>query len=175
MAAERAFKEVERPGAQQPMTQEGMEKFLRQPIVAVLSWVTPKGEVASSPIWYEYRDAKFHLATSSAFLKVRSMLKNPAVSLCVQDPAPPYRYVTIRATAKVSTNAEAARALDARLARHYLGRIGGRYYTDVVSPMFPGEGRLVELTPTHISSVDGSAGINPVALIAMKAIRTVGL
>ena len=175
MTAERAPGASERPGTQEPMACEAVEQFLRQPNVAVLSWVTPKGDVASSPIWYEYRDGKFSLATSSAFLKARSMVKNPAVSLCVQDPAPPYRYVTIRATARVHADPEAARALDARLARHYLGRIGGRYYTATVSPTAPGEGRLVELTPTRVSSFDGGAGINPVALMAMRAIRAVGL
>ncbi len=166
---------TESPGTQRAMTPEEMARFLRQPIVAVLSWITPKGEAASSPIWYEYRDGRFYLASSSAYLKVRSMLKNPAVSLCMQDPAPPYRYVTIRATAVVRTDPEAARALDARLARRYLGRTAGRYYTDTLAPTYPGEPRVVELTPTHISSVDGNARINPVVLIAMKAIRAVGL
>ena len=161
--------------SQQPMTREQIERFLRQPIVAIVSWVTPKGEVASSPIWYEYRDGKFYLHASSTSLKVRSMLQKPAVSLCVQDPAPPYRYVTIRAKAQVSTDVEAARALDARLARHYLGRTGGRYYMEQLYPTFPGESRLVELTPTHISSLDGSAGLNPVTLIGIKAMRAVGL
>jgi PPOX class probable F420-dependent enzyme len=157
------------------MTPEAIERFLREPIVAVLSWLTPQGEVASSPIWYEYRDGKFYLASSSAFLKVRSMRKHPAVSLCVQDPAPPYRYVTVRATAEVQVEPEAARALDERLARHYLGQTGGRYYTETIAPTYPGEPRLVVLTPTHIASMDGSASMNPLALLAMKVVRGVGL
>jgi len=175
MPAEHVVGTIEPSGTQPTMTRERIERFLRQPLVAVLSWVTPQGEVASSPIWYEYRDGKFYLASSSAFLKVRSMLKRPAVSLCVQDPEPPYRYVTIRAMAEVRTDPEGARALDGRLARHYLGRTAGRYYTEVVSPTYPGEGRLVVLTPTHISSMDGSAGMSPLVLLAMKSLRAVGL
>ena len=157
------------------MNKETLERFLRQPLVAVLSWVTPKGEVAASPSWYEYRDGKIWLHVSSVSLKTRSMVKNPAVSLCVQDTAPPYRYVTIRAKARVIADVEAGRTLDARMAHAYLGGIGGRYYMENIYPTFPGESRLVELTPTHFSSVDGTAQVNPMMLAAMRLTRAVGL
>ena len=159
---------------QKPMKSEAIERFLREPNVAVLSWLTPKGEVASSPVWYEYRDGKFYVVTSTAFLKLRSMRKNPAVSLCVQDTAPPYRYVTFRARAEVHADPAAARALDARLARRYLGRTGGRYYTESIAQNYPGEPRIVEITPTHTSSLDGNAGLSPFLLMAMRAVRALG-
>ena len=147
---------------QQSMTRKAIEEFLAQPVVAVLSWLTPRGEIASSPVWYEYRDGKFYLASSSVFAKVRAMRKRPMVSLCVQDPAPPYRYVTVRARAEVRADPETARALDARLARHYLGEAGGRFYTEVIAPTYPGEPHLVVLTPTHTASMDGAAGMSAV-------------
>jgi PPOX class probable F420-dependent enzyme len=163
MPIEHATGTVEPSPAQQPMTREAIQQFLQQPLVAVLSWLTPHREVASSPVWYEHREGKFYVASSSAFFKVRSILKHPAVSLCVQDPTPPYRYVAVRATAEVRADPEAARALDARLAQHYLGPSGARYYTEVVAPTYPGEQRLVVLTPTHITSMDGGAGMSAVA------------
>jgi PPOX class probable F420-dependent enzyme len=157
------------------MTREAIDAFLQQPLVGVLSWVSSKGDVASSPVWYEYRDGKIWAASSSAFAKVRAMQKNPRVSFCVQDPEPPYRYVTMRATAKIHADPKGARALDVKLAHRYLGRTAARYYLEAMATSYPGESRLVELTPTHFSSMDGSGGINPVMLLAMKALRTIGL
>jgi PPOX class probable F420-dependent enzyme len=140
---------------QNPMSRERMEEFLAQPWIAVLSWLTPKGTVASSPVWYAYRDGKFWVSSSSVFSKVRSMAKHPQVSLCIQDPTPPYRYVTVGATAVVRADAAAGRALDEQLALRYLGPKAARYYIEKIAPNYPGEPRLVELTPTHVSTMDG--------------------
>ena len=158
------------------MTPERMERFLREPIVAVLSWVTTNARVASSPVWFEYRDATFYLHVMTETSKARSMLANPSVSLCIQDQQPPYRYVTVRGTARViDDSSKQALALDRRLARRYLGRIGGNYYLEKLYPTFPGESRLVELRPEHISSIDGTAAMNGVALMSMRTMRRLGL
>ena len=158
-----------------PMSPGDLARFVAQPLIAVLSWVTPKGEVASTPVWHEYRDGKFLIHSMSASQKNRSILKNPNVSLCIQDPAPPYRAVTVRAQARVIDDAKVGYELDQRLAQRYLGRVGGRYYIQNVYPTFPGESRILELTPTRVSSFDGSAGINPAAVFAMRAMRKLGV
>lgn len=165
---------TQRPQTQPVMSREEIERFLEQPIVGILSWITLKGEVASSPVWHEYRDGRIRIASSSAFAKARAIAKNPAVSFCVQDPEPPYRYVAIRATAVVHPDPDAAHTLDTRLAVHYLGSAGGRYYSEVVAPTYPGEGRLLELTPIHVSSMDGTAGMDPAVLDAMRKARAAG-
>ena len=162
---------TDRPQANAPMAGEEIERFLTQPFVGILSWTTLKGEVASSPVWHEYRDGKIWIASSSAFAKARAIAKNPAVSFCVQDPEPPYRYVSIRAAVTVHADKDAAHALDARLAIHYLGPAGGRYYSEFIAPTYPGEGRLLELVPKHVSSMDGTAGMDPSVLAAMRAAR----
>jgi len=164
----------DRPRTQPTMSPEEIERFLGQPLVGILGWVTARGEAASSPVWHEYRNGTIRIASSSAFAKVRAIAKNPAVSFCVQDPEPPYRYVAIRATAVVHVDPEAAHALDTRLAVHYLGPAGGRYYTQVIAPTYPGEGRVLELTPRHVSSMDGTAGMDPAVLAAMRAARAAG-
>jgi PPOX class probable F420-dependent enzyme len=165
---------TDRPQVNATMARDEIERFLTQPLVGILSWTTPKGEVASSPVWHEYRDGKIWIASSSAFAKARAIAKNPAVSFCVQDPEPPYRYVSIRAAAVVHADKDAAHALDARLAIHFLGPSGGRYYNEVIAPTYPGEGRLLELTPRHVSSMDGTAGMDPRVLAAMRAARAAG-
>ena len=160
---------------QTPLSEAALKRFLAGPVVAVLSWITQKGEVASSPVWYEHRDGKFYLHAIDHSFKVRSMRRNPNVALVMQDAAPPYRYVSIRATARIVDDAVATRALVTRLARRYLGRVGGNYYLKSIYAPFEEESRLVELTPTSMTSVDGTAEMHPAALIAMKAIRAVGL
>lgn len=149
--------DTDRPQTQPAMSAEEIERFLREPRVGILGWTTLAGELASSPVWHEYRDGTIRIASSSAFAKVRAITRNPAVSFCVQDPEPPYRYVAIRATAVVHVDPDGAHALDTRLAVHYLGPAGGRYYSEVIAPTYPGEGRLIELTPRHVSSMDGTA------------------
>ena len=164
------------PPMEASMSSERMERFLREPIVAVLSWVTSNARVASSPVWFEYRSGTFYLHVMTESSKGRSILANPAVSLCIQDPQPPYRYVTVRGTARVIENSSKdALALDRRLARRYLGRIGGNYYLEKVYPTFPGESRLVELRPDHTSSIDGTAAMNGVALMGVRTMRRLGL
>ena len=160
---------------QTAMSPEAMARFLLRPRVAVLSWVTSEGEVVSTPVWFDYRDGKFFAHSMSGSLKVRSILKNPNVSLCVQDPEPPYRYVTVRAQARVIADPEAGYQLDKQLARRYLGRMGGRFYIERVYPTFPGQSRILELLPTKVSSVNGSAGINPALVLAMRTLRKAGL
>ncbi len=165
---------TERAQTSPAMAPDEIERFLALPLVGILGWVTPKGGVASSPVWHEARDGKIRIASSSSFAKVGAIAKNPAVSFCVQDPEPPYRYVAIRATAVVHVDPDAAHALDSRLAVHYLGPAGGRYYMEVIAPNYPGEGRVLELTPTHVSSMDGTAGMDPAVLAAMRAARNAG-
>src|SRR5262245_22393504 len=109
---------------QPAMTADAIDAFLREPRIGVLGWTTADGGVASSPVWYQWRDGVITIASSSAFDKVRAIRRRPAVSFCVQDPAPPYRYVTLRAHAEVRDDPAASKALDAALAVHYLGPDG---------------------------------------------------
>ncbi len=161
----------DRAQTQPVMSADEIGRFLREPLVGILGWVAQDGGPAASPVWHEWRDGRIRIASSSAFAKVRAIAKHPAVSFCVQDPEPPYRYVAIRATAVVHADPEAAHALDTRLAVHYLGPAGGRYYSEVIAPTYPGEGRVLELTPRHVSSMDGTAGMDPSVLAAMRAAR----
>jgi hypothetical protein len=44
-----------------------------------------------------------------------------------------------------------------------------------VYPTFEGDSCIVELQPTKISSFDGTAGINPALIMAMRTARKIGL
>ena len=154
------------------MLQEKPGRFLARANIAVLTWVAAAGEPAATPVWYRYRDGKFLVHTVHPSAKTRAIGRNANVCLCVQDPEPPYRYVTVWGEAKISIG-PAAYALEEELAYHYLGRLGGRYYLRNVVPKVKGEHAPIEITPARMSSLDGSEGINPLALALMRALRKV--
>ena len=154
------------------MVQDKRERFLGRASIAVLTWVGAAGEPAATPVWYRYRDGKFLVHTMHPTAKTRAIARNASVCLCVQDPEPPYRYVTVWGEAKMSTG-PAAYALEEYLAYHYLGRLGGRYYLRNLVPTMKGEHTLIEITPARMSSLDGSEGISPVTLALMRALRKV--
>ena len=154
------------------MVQEKQERFLARANIAVLTWVGATGEPAATPVWYRYRDGKFLVHTMHPTAKTRAIARNASVCLCVQDPEPPYRYVTVWGEAKMSMG-PAAYALEEYLAYHYLGRLGGRYYLRKLVPTMKGEHTLIEITPTRMSSLNGSEGISPVTLALMRALRKV--
>jgi PPOX class probable F420-dependent enzyme len=161
---------------QEAMPAEEFERFVSKPWIAVLSWLSPRGEIRSTPVWYEYKGGgRFWLHTNVEALKAKALRKNPDISLCIQDPAPPYRYITVRARARIIDDPKGGFELDSRLARRYLGGQGGKYYMEKVYPTFEGDSCIVELEPAKISSFDGTAGINPALIMAMRTARKIGL
>ena len=157
------------------MKRSEVERFLAQPHVAVFSWQTPKGEVVSTPIWFAYRDGAFLMHTNHPSPKTRAILKNDQVALAIQDEAPPYRYVNVRGVARLREEPEEALQLYEELARAYFGRLGGGFYLRRALSDFEGEHVIIEVTPTKINAMDGHAAVNPLQLLAMRALRKLGL
>lgn len=150
-----------------------MAPFLRKANIAVLSWTTAAETPMSTPVWYRYDGGKFLLHSMHPTGKTRGIQRSDAVSLCIQDPAPPYRYVTVAGRAKLVFDSEASDRLQKWLARACFGRVAGNYYLKNVASAFEGEHAIIEITPGKTVAVDGSEGVNPVALAAMNAMRKV--
>ncbi len=162
------------------MKRSELERFLSQSRVAVLSWTTLAGEVAATPIWFFYRDGVFLLHTNHPLAKTQAILKNERVALVIQDEVAPYRYVSVRGRARLRQEPQEALRLYEEQARAYLGRLGGYFFLrfrrrHASSDDEPGEDVIIEITPTKITAFNGSAAVNPVLLLAMRAVRFVGL
>ncbi len=151
------------------------ERFLAQRRVAVLSWATPLGETVSTPIWFTYRGGAFLLHTNHPSLKTRAILKNSQVALVIQDEAPPYRYVSVRGQARLRQEPEEALRLYEEQARAYFGKLGGGVYLRRSLADYAGEHVIIEVTPTKISTLNGSAALGPLQLLALRAARKLGL
>ncbi|MET7396407.1 PPOX class F420-dependent oxidoreductase [Dactylosporangium sp. NPDC005572] len=64
----------------------------------VLGTVNPDGGPQSSVIWARYDGDELVFSTIRGRRKTRNMERDPRVSICVYDPANPYRYVEVRGT-----------------------------------------------------------------------------
>jgi PPOX class probable F420-dependent enzyme len=106
------------------MTVEERESFLAALHVGVLA-VSREGRAPLTvPIWYAYTPGgEVHVITGRTSPKAALIERAGRFSLCVQDEAPPYRYVTVEGP--VTAIDPADRERDTRpMRRRYLGSAG---------------------------------------------------
>jgi PPOX class probable F420-dependent enzyme len=106
------------------MTAEERESFLAAVHVGVLA-VSREGRAPLTvPVWYAYTPGgEVHIITGRASRKVALIKRAGRFSLCAQDEAPPYRYVTVEGPVIAIDPADRER--DTRpMRRRYLGSAG---------------------------------------------------
>ena len=115
--------------------------LLERPLLAVLATFRPDGSVLLSPVWHEWRDGGFSVATGSNGVKVRHLRRDPRASIVVCEHSPPYRGIEVRGNAVIAADdvPETAR----RIASRYLGETEGaaraaQYADDTVIRVEPG-------------------------------------
>jgi PPOX class probable F420-dependent enzyme len=96
-----------------------LRELLDAKAFAVLATVNPDGGPQSSVIWATYDGEDVIFSTILGRRKTLNMQRDPRVSLCVYDPADPYRYVEIRG--RVSMTRDGGPELIQRLSQHYGG------------------------------------------------------
>jgi PPOX class probable F420-dependent enzyme len=105
---------------------EDLGNLVELPLLAVLATYRRDGTVLLSPVWHEWRDAGFNVASSSENVKARHLRRNPTASLVVCESVPPYRGVEARCEARLLTTGVSECA--ARIASRYLGSDAGAAY-----------------------------------------------
>jgi len=112
------------------MTQSEREAFLREVRVGVLGLTDGERGPLVVPVWYAYTPAgEIHVVTERSSRKARLLAEGRRISLCVQDEAPPYKYVSVEGPIVGIERSELER--DERpLAHHYLGREAGDHYIE---------------------------------------------
>lgn len=124
---------------------EQLGDLLDRPIVAALATFRPDGEVLLSPVWQEWRDGAFTVASSWGDVKVRHIRRDPRASIVVFESEIPYRGIEVRGRATVST--EGAHEVALRIAIRYLGRERGTAFVadesdDALIRLEPGRMRV---------------------------------
>jgi nitroimidazol reductase NimA-like FMN-containing flavoprotein (pyridoxamine 5'-phosphate oxidase superfamily) len=75
------------------------EAFLSQPMIAVISIPKAGRGPLSVPVWYYYEPGgDLCVWTGSQSHKARLLQDVKRISICVQDPMPPYKYVSVEGT-----------------------------------------------------------------------------
>jgi hypothetical protein len=130
------------------------EQFLAGLHAGILSVAVPgdgsRGPI-TVPVWYDYQaGGQVSVITGRDSRKARALRAAGRMSLCAQDEALPYRYVSVEGPVVIEEV-----EFDERLAmaRRYLGPEGGDEYI-ASSPDSAGEDLVVRMTPEHGLGVD---------------------
>jgi PPOX class probable F420-dependent enzyme len=114
---------------------------------ATFATVRPDGRPHAVPTWY-IRDGDDYVFTSwHTTVKVRNLRADPRAALVVQDPEPPYDYVTVEGPAEVLDDLDECRRIATALGAKYMGEEQAEAFG--VRNGVPGE-LVVRLRPTAI-------------------------
>jgi hypothetical protein len=104
-----------------------------------------------TPVWYSYQPGgRVSVSTGGSSSKARAVAAAGRFSLCAQDEAPPYKYVTVEGPAVIEQAELAGRIA---IARRYLGIEGG----DAFIAANPGvDDVMIQMMPEHWQSADFS-------------------
>jgi PPOX class probable F420-dependent enzyme len=134
------------------MSRAEREAFLAGVHVGVLTVAGGAGRgPLATPVWYSYRPGgPVSVTTGGSSRKAGAIGAAGRVSLCAQDEAPPYKYVTVEGPAVIEPAVLAERVA---IARRYLGAEGGDAYIAANS----GAGEvMIRMTPEHWQCADFS-------------------
>jgi PPOX class probable F420-dependent enzyme len=131
---------------------EDLGDLVELPLVATLATYGRDGSVLLSPVWHEWRDGGFNVATGSAGVKARHLRRDPRASIVVYEHEPPYRGVEVRGRGQLVS--ERAQEAVLRIAIRYLGESAGTAYAeratdDVLVRIEPGELRAWDFSDEH--------------------------
>jgi PPOX class probable F420-dependent enzyme len=124
------------------------EKYLdlfKKPAFAHLATLMHDGSPQVTPVWVDYDGKYVRVNSALGRVKDKNMRRDPRVSLAIQDPDNPYRYVEIRGKVVEITQNGADDHIN-KLSQKYLGK-------PVYPYRKPGEVRVTyKIEPQKISS-----------------------
>jgi len=137
------------------MSPDEQRAFLaNSPRTAKLATVRADGRPHVAPVWFDLDGDDLIFTTWHTTVKAANLRRDPRVSLCIDDEAPPYAFVIIEGTATISN--------DLAQLRHWAARIAGRYMGAALADAY-GERNgvagelLVRVTPISVVAQAGIA------------------
>ena len=119
--------------------------LLTKKAFANLGTLNPDGSPQVTPVWVDYDGKHVRINSARGRQKDKNIARDPRVSLSIQDPDNPYRYVEIRGRVVEATEKGADDHIN-KLAKKYLGK-------DEYPYRKPGEQRvLYKIEPLKFSS-----------------------
>jgi len=126
---------------------EDLGDLLDLPLVAVLATRRRDGTALLSPVWHEWRDGGFSVATGGRDVKAVHLRRDPRASIVVCDDAPPYRGIEVRGSARLSSSG--VKDVVRRVAVRYLGPERGQAYAEGA-----GDSLLIRIEPGDLRAWD---------------------
>lgn len=104
------------------MSPEEYRAFLTErPRTASLATVRADGRPHVAPIWFALHGEELVFTTWHTSIKGINLQRDPRVSLCVDDEAPPFSFVLFEGTATLSEDLEELRHWATQIAARYMG------------------------------------------------------
>ena len=133
------------------MSAAAREQFLAGLHVGILGVAEAGRGPVTVPVWYDYQaGGQVSVITGRDSRKARALRAAGRMTLCAQDEAPPYRYVSVEGPVVIE-EVELGERL--AMARRYLGPEGGDEYV-ASNPDDANENLVVRMTPEHWLGVD---------------------
>ncbi|HET6199488.1 MAG: PPOX class F420-dependent oxidoreductase [Candidatus Acidiferrales bacterium] len=118
--------------------------LLTKPAFANLATVMPDGSPQVTPVWVDFDGSHILFNSALGRVKDKNIRRDPRVSVAIQDPANPYRYLEVRGRVVEITEKGADDHIN-KLSQKYLGK-------PVYPFRQPGEVRvLYRIEPEHVS------------------------
>jgi PPOX class probable F420-dependent enzyme len=127
---------------------EALDWAFERPRTAKLGIVSAAGAPLVAPIWVARHGDLLVFNTGADTLKGKALARDPRVSLCFDDEAPPFSCVLIQGTAELSDDLPEVRRWAAAIGGRYMGADQAEAYGERNG--VPGE-LLVTVTPTRIT------------------------
>jgi len=100
---------------------DDVRELLEQPVLYNLATINPNGTIQVNPVWGELYDGRIRINTAVGRQKHKNLAeRGDRVTVMVQDPNDPMRYVEIRGKVAELTEENGDEVID-RLAKKYLG------------------------------------------------------
>jgi PPOX class probable F420-dependent enzyme len=104
------------------MTREEMlELIQRGTFTGKLATVKEDGSPHVVPIWFVVDGEQLLFTTAENTVKAKNMRRDPRVTMCVDDQAPPYSFVTISGTVELSDDLEEMLKWATKIGERYMG------------------------------------------------------
>jgi PPOX class probable F420-dependent enzyme len=132
------------------MSRAEREAFLAELHVGVLTVSVGEGlGPLATPVWYSYQPGgQVSVNTGENSHKARAIAATGRFSLCAQDEAPPFKYVTVEGPAVIEPAELAERTA---IARRYLGTEAGDAWIAANQDV---DGVMIRMTPEHWHTAD---------------------
>ncbi|WP_163505596.1 PPOX class F420-dependent oxidoreductase [Fodinicola acaciae] len=104
------------------MTDEQWRQFVTDGTrTGKVATVRADGRPHVAPVWFDLDGDDLVFTTAADSLKGKALQRDPRISICVDDENPPYSFVIVEGTAKLSEDPDELLAWATRLGGRYMG------------------------------------------------------